>query len=32
MFIKGLDIPQSPTDKDIYLLDNFLQKLPEIVT
>lgn len=32
MFIKGLDIPQPSTDKDLYLLDNFLQKLPEVVT
>lgn len=32
MFIKNLDLPESQSDKDIFLLDNFLQKLPEVVT
>lgn len=32
MFINNLNLPDSQSDKDIFLLDNFLQKLPEVVT
>lgn len=31
MFIKNLDLPESQSHTDIFLLDNFLQKLPEVV-
>lgn len=31
MFIKGLQLPESPLEKDFFLLDNFLQELPAVV-